>query len=319
MVHSIKMRTIFKVILLLVSIFKLFSVDLFLPEITENDQIIIHQNYTLSYNENHEQAEWVAYELTKQEVLGTVSRTDNFKSDTAVTTGSASLSDYRGSGFDRGHLAPAADMKFSSTAMNESFYLSNMSPQNASFNRGIWKKLEAIVRQWAYNNEAILVVTGPVLNKATYPSIGSNGVSIPEYYYKVILDHTEPGIKAIGFILPNIKGQYPITAYAVSVDKVEEITGINFFSIFPDDIEENLESQFDISLWSFKEFRSSNYSVPSTTITNENTQNHESTGLYWINSNSNTRHNSGCRYYGNTKSGYYTNDKVGTACGSCGG
>jgi len=313
------MKKILTILFIITGFTSTYAQQLELPAISPDDQIIIHQNYTLSYNENHEQAEWVAYELTKQEVLGTISRTDNFKSDTAVTTGSASLADYRGSGFDRGHLAPAADMKFSSTAMSESFYLSNMSPQNASFNRGIWKKLEALVRQWAYDNEAILVVTGPVLNKATYPSIGSNSVSIPEYYYKVILDHTEPELKAIEFILPNIKGEYPVTAYAVPVDKVEEITGINFFSIFPDDIEENLESQFDISLWNFKEFRSSNYSVPSTTITNENTQNQESTDLYWINSNSNTRHNSGCRYYGNTKSGYYTNEKVGTACGSCGG
>ena len=120
-----------------------------LPAPVAGEQQISHLGYTLSYNEKHEQASWVAYELTAGELRGTIARTDNFKADASVTTGSASLADYRGSGFDRGHLAPAADMKWSREVMSESFFMSNMSPQEPGFNRGIWKKLEGKVRDWA--------------------------------------------------------------------------------------------------------------------------------------------------------------------------
>ena len=297
-----------------------FAQEVLLPAVQDSDLIVHHQNYTLSYSEAHEQAEWVAYELTKEEILGQYDRADNFRSDTSVSTGSASLNDYRGSGYDRGHLAPAADMKFSADAMSESFYLSNMSPQDPSFNRGIWKKLEAMVRQWAYDNDSIYIVTGPVLNKDSYKTIGSNHVSIPEYYYKIILDFTEPEIKAIGFLLPNEKGVSPVASYAVSVDNVEEITGIDFFSALPDEQEDSLESTFDPSLWNFHQFSQSEYSNQATaTDQKADIPDQEGTVQYWINSSSNTRHNSGCRYYGNTKNGYYTDEKIGKPCRTCGG
>ena len=111
------------------------------PKPIIGEQIVNHLGYSLSYNEKNEQASWVAYELTADQVRGTVKRKDSFRSDPLIKTGSASLSDYKGSGYDRGHLAPAADMKWSTTAMSESFFMSNMSPQLPGFNRGIWKKL----------------------------------------------------------------------------------------------------------------------------------------------------------------------------------
>lgn len=123
----------------------------------EQGQIIEHTYYTLSYAENHEQAYWVFYELTHEEVKGGVKRSDNFREDPKVSSGSASLEDYKGSGYDRGHIAPAADMAFNKTAISESFYLSNMSPQHPSFNRGYWKKLESEVRNWAYSRGRIFV------------------------------------------------------------------------------------------------------------------------------------------------------------------
>lgn len=253
--------------------------------------------------------------------MGQIDRTDNFRADSTVSTGSASLADYKGSGYDRGHLAPAADMKFSDSAMRESFFMSNMSPQDPSFNRGIWKKLEAIVRQYAYDHQNIFIATGPVLNKESFPTIGPNQVSIPEYYYKVILDYREPEIKAIGFYIPNEKGSSPIEAYAVPIDVIEGLTGINFFSQLPDDVEEILESDFDISLWGVQQFNSGNISAATQDNSNKqvNVQLPEAAETFWINSNSNTRHNSGCRYYENTKSGYLTNDLIGTACKTCGG
>ncbi|MDZ7792136.1 MAG: DNA/RNA non-specific endonuclease [Spirochaetia bacterium] len=124
-----------------------------------------HTGYTLSYSEEHEQAEWVAYKLTIEELQGDVERTDNFREDKKVDTETASLSDYRGSGYDRGHLAPAADFSWSEEAMSDTFYLSNMSPQKPGFNRGIWRSLESQVREWAIRDKALLVVTGPVFER----------------------------------------------------------------------------------------------------------------------------------------------------------
>lgn len=220
-----------------------------IPSVTNPQAVIEHENYTLQYDERFEQADWVAYELTAEETEGTVKRSNHFKEDPFVITGSAELSDYRKSGYDRGHLAPAGDMKFSSTAMEESFYMSNMSPQVPGFNRGIWKELEEQVREWAEENGSLYVVTGPVLNKDNYPVIGPDMVAVPEYYYKVLLDYREPGIKGIGFIIPNKKCDDDVENYAVTIDKVEEITGIDFFPKLPDAEEERIESSLDLSLW----------------------------------------------------------------------
>ena len=228
----------------------LFSQNLELPKILKTDQIIHHSNYTLNYSEQHEQAEWVAYSLTSSQVYGSVGRTNDFRSDPNVKTGSASLPDYKGSGYDRGHLAPAGDMKSTYTAMSESFYMSNMSPQVPSFNRGIWKKLESTVRNWAVDYQKVYIVTGAVLT-ASYPTIGINKVSIPEFYYKVVLDYEQPEIKGIGFILPNQKSNKSLQSYAVSIDEVERFTGIDFFHTLPDDIEEQIESDAAVNKWSF--------------------------------------------------------------------
>ena len=225
-----------------------------LPAPVPGEQIIEHTGYTLSYNEQYEVASWVAYELTKDEVLGEGSREDSFKPDPAVLTGSASLSDYSKSGYDRGHLAPAADFKWSDEAMSDTFYLSNMTPQTGAFNRGIWADLESVVRTFAYDNGSVYVVTGPVLTDGPYDTIGANKVAVPKQFYKVILDYTEPELKAIGFVLPNEKSDKRLQSYAMSVDEVEEITGLDFFPALPDKEEEKLEASFDVSLWSFNKF-----------------------------------------------------------------
>jgi len=229
----------------------LWSQSIGLPYYTQSDQIIFHTAYTLKYSEQHEQASWVAYTLKSSHTSGTVGRTNDFRIDYKVKTGSASLSDYKGSGYDRGHLAPAADFKWSSTAMSESFFMSNMSPQLPGFNRGIWKKLEGSVRNWADDNGEIHVVTGPILT-GSYPSIGSNQVTIPNYYYKVILDYKEPEIKGIGFILLHEKSSSSLKSFAVSIDEVERKTGIDFYHSLPDEIEKQIESSIDVSKWSFR-------------------------------------------------------------------
>ncbi|MEK6478657.1 DNA/RNA non-specific endonuclease [Catalinimonas sp. 4WD22] len=219
----------------------------YLPN-SDNQQIIRHQYFTLSYVEKHEQAEWVAYELTGIEVEGIEERTDDFREDPMVSTGSASLEDYYRSGYDRGHLAPAGDMKFSEEAMSESFYMSNMSPQEPEFNRGIWRILEEQVRDWALENGKLYVVTGPVFNQRSR-RIGENRVSIPKAYYKVLLDYTEPEIKAIGFLLPNEGSEKDIYSFAVPIDSIEKVTNIDFFPALPDQEEVLLESDVNVSEW----------------------------------------------------------------------
>ena len=219
-------------------------------------KIIEHDHYTLGYNEEHEQASWVAYRLTDHQIQNPITkRKDNFRSDPKVKTGSATLSDYKGSGYDRGHLAPAADFKWSATAMSESFYMSNMSPQVPGFNRGIWKNMESTVRNWAVENDEIYIVTGPVLEN-TLGSIGSNRVSIPSQYYKVILDYKKPDIKGIGIIMPNEKSDASLSLYAVSIDEVERVTGIDFFPELPDKIEERLENNINVTDWSWGKSKS---------------------------------------------------------------
>ncbi len=215
-------------------------------------EIVEHTYYTISYSEPNEQAEWVFYKLTDQMLMGTASRTDNFRADNLVKTYSANPNDYSGSGYDRGHLCPAGDMAINTVAMSESFYMSNMSPQNPSFNRGIWKKLEGTVRNWAMNEKEIYVTTGPVFrdNLGTLPNCG---VTVPGYYYKVVYDPTDE-VKMIALVLPNKKGVKQLPDYVVSVDYVESITGIDFFSGLPDDIENKLESQLNSGLWEFEEY-----------------------------------------------------------------
>lgn len=209
-------------------------------------EIVKHAGYSLAYSEFNEQAIWVYYKLSAKMLSGHVSRTDDFRPDVAVKSGSATLVDYKASGYDRGHLCPAGDMVQSKQTMSESFFMSNMSPQVPGFNRGIWKNLEAKVRGWAKMEQEIYVVTGPIFrdNKG---KIGQ-GVTIPGYYYKVIYDPTGDK-KMIALILPNEKSDNELETFVVPVDKVEELTGVDFFPGLPDALENKLEASSNISKW----------------------------------------------------------------------
>jgi len=226
----------------------------FLPTSTTG-QVVEHQYYTLSYSEDHEQAEWVAYELTKKSIQApNVERTDYFEKDFKVSTRSAVHKDYSGSGYSRGHIAPAGDMAFNTTAMEESFFMSNMSPQVRNFNGGIWRELEETVRDWAYKNEKVYIVTGPVLTRGIVKKIGQNKVSVPSQFYKIIVDYTKPEIKSIAFLIPNEMSDKRLEDYVVSIDSIEELTEINFFADFFTEVEdEKLESSTSIDGWNFNE------------------------------------------------------------------
>src|SRR5699024_5213182 len=222
-----------------------------LPSYKHADSIITRVWYQLRYHETHEQAQWVAYELTVSEADGPVGPTGDYREDPSISTGSATLSDYRYSGYDRGHLMPAGDGRWSQAAMSATLLLSNMSPQEPGFNRGGWRTLESKVRAWATENEAVYVVTGPALQQGIKDTIGANQVSVPRYYYKAVLDHTPPETKAIGFLLPNKKLPCPLSHYVVSIDSLESLTGIDFYPLLPNDQEQKLESHVELSLWGF--------------------------------------------------------------------
>ena len=236
----------------LISVFGYSQDNKYLP--THTGKIIKHKNYILSYSEKYEQAQWVAYELAVKETSGLIKRDDNFRPDPFVKTGSAKLNDYKGSGYDRGHLAPAADMGFSVVAMSESFYMSNMSPQRPSFNRGIWKRLEAQVRNWAKAYDKIYVVTGAVL-KPGLPIIGKNRIAVPEKYYKIIFREKTGQSDMIAFLLANKKSEAPLSSFVVSVDQIEKLTKLDFFPQLPDNIENKLESKRGIQNWSFESYK----------------------------------------------------------------
>ena len=230
-----------------------------LPEIRDTSKIVSHLAYTLSYEEKYEQAEWVAYLLTRGMISKENERGNNFREDPLVETGSASPADYSGSGYDKGHLAPAADMVFSKETMSESFFMSNMSPQKPGFNREIWKKLEEEVREYAEEFDSIYVATGPIL-KNGLKTIGRNKVSVPEYYYKVIAiyrrtDPEDPKNKrenfsrGIGLLLANKSSKEDLKNYAVPIDSVEILTRIDFFEKIPRVIQDKIEKECKIEDW----------------------------------------------------------------------
>jgi endonuclease G len=212
------------------------------------EQIIRHSGYTVSYNKHWCISNGVGYELTREETKGTEKRTNKFVVDPQVKGATATDADYRGSGYDRGHLAPAADMTWSQQAMKESFYFSNMTPQAPSLNRGIWKQLEDKARRWAERDSAIYIVCGPLVSEKS-KTIGKNRVVVPDGFYKVILSPYGAKPKAIGFLFANEGSLQPLESFAVPVDSVERLTGIDFFYQLPDDLESRIERSYSLSDW----------------------------------------------------------------------
>lgn len=250
------------------------------PAPIKGQQTVHHTAYTLSYCEPHEQPSWVSYLLTRDHALAERPRKDSFKADPAVRTGSATPKDYSHSGYDKGHLAPNADMRWDAQVQAECFYMSNMSPQTHTFNAGLWKRLEELVREWAIEYDSLYVVTGPLLHcdKLTHctslirrdslgrydtltrcipltegapmSSIGQeNRISVPNYFYKVVLDNRRH--QSIGFLVPHANKKGPLQAWAMPVDLIEEATGLDFFHELNDETEAQLEGNVCISCWSW--------------------------------------------------------------------
>ena len=225
------------------------------PAHNSNDLIIKHTGYSLQYNSTNRQALWVAYELTKEELSQKLKRTNNYRKDPAAGKVGITKNDFRGSGYDRGHLCPAGDQNWSNDAMSDSFFMTNMSPQVAGFNRGIWLHLEKRVRYWATKFDKIYIATGPLFLKTSSKKVGKKEIPVPDHFFKVILDMSGGDPEAIAFILPNKGGYYNLKDYAVTIDEAEEITGLDFFPELPDEIETSTEAKLNIDHWFFPTFK----------------------------------------------------------------
>lgn len=221
----------------------------FLPTSTTG-QIIHHEGYSLSYNEAFEQAEWVAYELKKSHLSKTNYKRPYFEIDESVKTGAADWRNYKNSGFDRGHLCPAADRSYNQYMHDETFLTSNISPQEHEFNAGIWNTLEQKVRYWAIKYNGVFVVTGGILTTGLQ-TIGYEEVAVPNQFYKIILDNNNGDVKIIAFLLPHKNSIAPLYSFVVSVDDIESLTGIDFFSNLDDALEDRLEASSNYKSWSF--------------------------------------------------------------------
>jgi DNA/RNA endonuclease G, NUC1 len=210
--------------------------------------ILYRKGYVLGYNPDKKVADWVSYHFTDAYCVKNTARKDDFRPDPDLLPGQrAELADYRRSGYDRGHLAPAADMARDVRTMSESFLLSNMAPQvGIGFNRGIWKKLEENIRGWVRKKKNIYVFTGPIYATANYRTIGFNKVAVPTHFYKIIVSCTEAGgnLDAIAFILPNTSNPDNMLPWFItSIDDIEKRTGLDFMHDLDDDTENTLESR----------------------------------------------------------------------------
>ncbi len=225
----------------------------------KNSDIVHHSYYSIGYNTKKEIPDWVAYELTEESLkIKNVPRARRFLLDDQVKGKSAKHGDYINSGYTRGHMAPAGDMAFSEKAMRESFFMSNMAPQLRNFNGGIWRELEENVRDWAYDNDVLYIVSGPIFYDDKYQKIGgSTKVAVPDAFFKAVLDLEGKSEKGIGFIIPHDTQSDHLRKFAVSIDEIEKQSGLNLYTnLFAStENEEALESTFNVNSWQISKSR----------------------------------------------------------------
>lgn len=222
-----------------------------MPEVTVTDstRLVQYEGFTLLYNLNRLTPQWVAWELEEHETDGTVGRCSGFKVDCSLDFPQADNDDYRNSGWDRGHMAPAGDMKWSATAMRESFYYTNACPQNRNLNGGVWKSLEEKCRSLAQDYGRVWIACGPIYRECAYGCIGPHKVAVPDAFYKVLLVRRCGRYHGIAFICDNRAGRRPLEEYVTTIDEVEAVTGLDFFCGLDAKDEASAESQVEMSIW----------------------------------------------------------------------
>ena len=234
------------------------------PAFSKNLEIIEHSGMVLGFDCDYKMASWVFHLLTPDVTSGNISRSNDFRLDEKSTCGSAQESDYflrketpdgtfeyDGFGFDRGHLAPSADFRWSANALSESYYYSNMTPQRPEFNRESWASLEGLLRKIVdQEKKQFYVITGPVLHEGL-PEIerSANKLKIPELHYKIIVDASAENPRGMAFLMPNKKCEERLSSYVISIDSLERLTGIDFFSTMPTELETKIEQTADFNAW----------------------------------------------------------------------
>lgn len=219
-------------------------------ETSTSQQLVTNLGYTSSYNISYGIPNWVAYEITRSEATSIeAERKDKFMPDPKVKGHSATNADYKGSGYDKGHMAPAADMKWSQIVMDQSFYFTNICPQAPGLNRGAWKNLEEDIRLWAIRDSALVVICGPLFTQEPVRYIPQTQVAIPDAYFKVVCSPYTPEPRGIAFIFPNAKASKHPREYVTTINSVEQITGMDFLSQLPDETENQIEETSNYTLW----------------------------------------------------------------------
>ncbi len=224
-----------------------------LPSFVQSEKIIHYSSFTVSYNSSTLNPDWAAYELTKEEADGNVTSRNgrSFVQDPHFRGRQPNYYDYNNTGWDKGHLAPAADMKWSVEAMDECFYFTNCCPQNRDFNGGIWNSLEKNVRSWARKYGRAYVITGPVFTNNQYGTLGTDKVAIPDAFFKACVVPKGEGYSAIGFLMNNDYLGGSLNAYACTVDELESIIGLDLFCGLNDQIENEIEAVVKWGDWGF--------------------------------------------------------------------
>jgi len=220
------------------------------PSLVNRD--IEYAGFRVGFNPVMHVPNYVAWELTADRTDGPCSRKGvSFQADPAVD-GCPTPADYRRSGYDRGHMAPAADMKWDSTAMAQCHYLTNIAPQAQQLNTGAWNRLENLCRKWARRYGRVIIVAGPILTDRISRHIGSTQVAVPDRYYKVVMAPDARPPMGIGFIMPNAYVEGGVQQTAMSIDQVEAVTGMDFFSALTDSLEADVESQTSFHQWNVR-------------------------------------------------------------------
>lgn len=213
------------------------------------EQVIRHTNYTVSFNGKLNLPNWVSWNISENKLLQKVSRKDySFASDPMVNGTAVTPMDYSRSGYDRGHMCPAADNKWDSKAMEESFYMTNICPQNHTLNEKTWASLENACRSWAHSGD-VYIVCGPYFEGKPKTHIGNNRVAVPDFFWKVVLRNYRGKWYGIGFLIPNKAVDNDFRAYIKTIDDIELLTGLDFFSDLDDKAEEQAEARVDASKW----------------------------------------------------------------------
>lgn len=215
------------------------------PTYAANEDIIRHIGYTASYNHETLCPNWVAWELTAAEKNGQEEKSRNFSRDPEVAFPKASREDYANSGWDKGHMAPHADMKWSLQALAESDYFTNICPQHRTMNSSAWRKIEDLTRDMAERYDTVWAVCGPIYDSLPHRLIGEAGVHVPDRFFKALAVKVAGRYHAVGFLMDNTAQKASPRRYAVSVDSVEAVIHRDLFP----SLDEEVEAAFDWSIW----------------------------------------------------------------------